>query len=77
MWMIENPLKVFSYLYKFESRRSFSLIALMLKTKYESFPQEDKSALKNNSRTESKTVRIKNPNNPAEMLDAELITLGW
>ena len=77
MWMIENPIRVFSYVYNFDSRRNFSLIALMLKSKFDSFPREDIDAIRNTNSIQSRTVQIKNPNNPAELMDAELITLGW
>lgn len=77
MWMIENPLKVFSYVYRFDSMRPFSLVALMLKTKFDSFPQQDINAILSDKQIESRSVKIKNPNNPAETMDAQLITLGW
>jgi hypothetical protein len=77
MWEIENPIRVFSYLYYYNERREFSLIALMLKNKFDSFPKEDKIAIENNTRISVKNVKIKNPNNPAELLDAKLITSGW
>lgn len=77
MWMIENPLKVFSGVYRFDSSRPFSLIALMLKAKFDSFPREDIDAIRNDNRIELETVEIRDPNNPAELMDAELITLGW
>jgi hypothetical protein len=77
MWMIENPIKVFSYIRPFESKRVFSLAALMLKTKFGSFPNEDIDAIEKDETIESRTVKVKNPNNPAEMLDSELITWGW
>jgi hypothetical protein len=76
MWMIENPIKVFSYIHRFDSKRPFSLIALMSKNKFESFPQQDIGAIRMDSRIESRSVKIKNPNNPAELVDAQLITLG-
>jgi hypothetical protein len=56
MWEIENPLKVFSYLYKFDERKSFSLVAVMTKEKYDSFPKEDRVALESNSQIKSRTV---------------------
>ena len=31
MWMIANPLRVFEYVYKYNSRQNFALIALMKK----------------------------------------------
>lgn len=77
MWMIENPIKVFSYIYRFDSKRSFSLIALMSKTKFDYFPQRDIGAIRMDSGIESRSVKIKDPNNPAELMDAQLITLGW
>ncbi len=77
MWMIENPIKVFSYLYNFDKRKTFSLIALMLKSKFESFPKEDIEAIMQDDRIDSKDVMLKNPNNPAEMVNAKLISLSW
>lgn len=77
MWEIENPIKVFSYVYTFDNKKSFSLAALMTKTKYDSFPHEDINALRNDNRISSRTVKIKNPNNPVQLMDAEMITLWW
>lgn len=77
MWEIENPIKVFSYIYGLDIRKDFSLIALMTKSKYDSFPQEDISTVENDKRISTKTVKIKNPNNPAQVMDAQLITLWW
>ena len=76
MWMIENPIRVFDYLYHFDNKKNFSLIALMLKSKFDSYPQEDIEAL-NQSNIKIQAVRTKNPNNPAEMMDTQLITSGW
>jgi hypothetical protein len=77
MWEIENPIKVFSYVYGLDTRKDFSLTALVTKAKYDSFPQEDIAALKNDNHINSKDVKIKNPNNPAQLMDAELITTWW
>jgi hypothetical protein len=77
MWEIENPLKVFSYGYNFDARKGFSLIALMAKEKYEAFPENDKAALENDPAISSKAVKVKNPNNPAQWIEAQLITLWW
>ncbi len=74
--MIENPIRVFDYLYHFDNKKNFSLIALMLKSKFDSYPQEDIEAL-NQSNIKIQAVRTKNPNNPAEMMDTQLITSGW
>ena len=77
MWEIENPVRVFSYLYKVDEKGSFSLVALMTKQKYDSFPQEDRAALESIKEIKSKTVEVKNPNNPAQLMQAQLITLVW
>ena len=77
MWQIQNPLRVFSHINEFDPERSFSLIALMLKSKFDSFPQDDVDTIRNNPKISLKDVKIRNPNNPAKMLDAELITTGW
>ena len=77
MWEIENPLNVFSYVYHYNERETFSLAAIMTKEKYESFPKENRDALERDSNIKAKNVKIKNPNNPAQLLDAQLVTLGW
>jgi hypothetical protein len=77
MWEIENPVAVFSYRYEVDEKKSFSLVALMTKEKYDSFPQEDRNALKANKEIQSKAVNIKNPNNPAQLMQAQLLTIAW
>lgn len=76
MWMIENPIRVFDYVYRFNTLENFSLIALMTEEKFSSYPREDIQAINGNG-LKSQAVKIKNPNNPAELIDARLITLGW
>ena len=75
MWHIDNPNKTFSYIYTYDDTRDFQLICLMKKEKYESLPIEDKEAIENieNSNVVSQNVRIKNPNNPANLIDAKLL----
>ncbi len=45
----------------------------MKKSKYDSFPTEDLEALSKNDKILIQDVRIKNPNNPANLLDAKLL----
>ncbi len=77
MWTIENPLKVFSYIYRRNTNKSFTLSALMLESKFNSFPQQDIAKINDNKFIEQQTVDIKNPNNPAKREKAKLITLSW
>lgn len=75
MWGIENPRNVFSYLHKMNEDSTFSLACLMRTSKYNSFTQSDRVALDNVPNLKVKDVELKNPNNPAQLLDAKLITL--
>ena len=77
MWEIENPLRVFSYRYHFDIRRNFSLAAIMTKEKYDSFPPDDRAAIETDKAISSKAVSVKDPNNPAQWMEAQLISLWW
>lgn len=77
MWEIENPIRVFSYLHGVDERKSFSLAALMTKEKYDSFPKDIRDSIENDKRIISKIVQVKNPNNPAQLLEAQLVTSWW
>lgn len=75
MWHIENPNKAFDYITS-AGDGEFSVNALILKDKYNSFPLKDRKVIEK-IKTKGfliKDVRIKSPNNPAKMLDAKLIS---
>jgi len=75
MWHIENPSKVFQYVsHQIES--DFSVYALLLESKYNSFPLTDRQYLEqiNIMGFAITKVKIKSPNNPATLLDARLIS---
>ena len=75
MWHIENPHTIFEYLYK-PNNSEFQLFCLMQKEKFEKFPTEDKDFFKNfNGENFSlREVKIKNPNNPVNLIDCTFIT---
>ncbi len=73
MWIIENPNKVFEYLYKYDKKSNFQLITLMKKTKYQSMPEIDKNQLESMDTIIIKNIKLKNPNNPANLIDAKLL----
>lgn len=73
MWSIENPLKVFEDLCPFEEGNKLNLFALIKKEKYLSFPKEDIKELENNKNIFVKSVKIRDPNNPAKLIEAKLI----
>lgn len=75
MWHIDNPTKIFNYLYSYDETKSFQLICLMKTEKYESLPLEDRQVLEglNNPNINLSDVRIKNPNNPVQLMDGKLL----
>lgn len=76
MWHIDNPHKIFSYLNKVDANATFQVLCLMKNEKFNSFPTADKTALQNLSKANYsfEDTQIKNPNNPAQLLDCKLIT---
>ncbi len=73
MWIIENPNKVYNYLYEYDKNATFQLICLMKKSKYESFSAEDIANIEQIENIIIDDVKIKNPNNPANLIDAKLL----
>ena len=74
MWQIENPRKVFNYLHK-PTDKEFELVCIIPTDKYNSFPKESKSRIKNlkTSGFEVFDTNIKDPNNPAKLINCKLI----
>lgn len=76
MWSIENPFKVFNYIYERDFSKKFNFMCVIRETKYSSF--ENKSLIEkcvgNIKGFNITDVKIKNPNNPAYLEKAKLIT---
>ena len=75
MWHIDNPNKTFSYIYEYDENAEFQCIVLLQKEKYYTLPDADKEAIEalNNDKISVKDVKIKNPNNPVQLVDAKLL----
>lgn len=75
MWHIENPTKIFNYLYSYDETKSFQFVCLMKKEKYESMPLADKQTIENlnNPNVSVSDVKIKNPNNPVQLMNGKLL----
>ena len=75
MWHIDNPNKTFEYVYQYDEDKDFQLICLLKKEKYDDLPIEDRKALEtlDNSSVEIKDIKIKNPNNPVNLIEAKLL----
>ena len=74
MWIVENPAKVFDYVFEYDKSAKFQLVCLMSKNKYDSFLQNDRELLHQVNGLDIKDVKIRNPNNSADLLNAKLIT---
>ncbi|CAC9598094.1 Type II restriction enzyme NgoPII (EC 3.1.21.4) [uncultured Gammaproteobacteria bacterium] len=75
MWHIDNPLKVFSGIREVEDKYTFSLTCIMRKTKYQSFSEADINDITKNENLSVTDIKIKDPDNPAKLIDATLITI--
>jgi hypothetical protein len=76
MWQIENPRKVFNYLHE-PTDKDFELVCIIPLEKYNSFPNESKSKLEGITEKgfSIENKQIKNPNNPAKLMNCKLIKL--
>lgn len=74
MWQIQNPRRVFNYLHT-PTDRKFELVAIVPTAKYNSFPIDSKNRIENlgNPNLTINDVKVKDPNNPANLIDAKLI----
>lgn len=76
MWILQNPSKVFSYLNCMDINSKFQINCILRTEKFESFPKEDRDNLIDMKKENYllKDIKIKNPNNPVQLLDCKLIT---
>ncbi len=77
MWGIENPWTVFKYIYEKDLSKEFNFFAIINEEKYADFSKEDRKEFEdfvNKSDLNITKVKIKNPDNPAILNVAYLIT---
>jgi len=76
MWGIENPFSVFDYIYKRDYNKKFNFMALINDDKYYSFDNYSdlENLCANVEGLQITDVKIKNPNNPAQLKSAKMIT---
>ena len=75
MWIMDNPRSIFSYvLDEYNNVLSdMNVFLIMLTEKYNSFSSEDRALVEQNNLLHIHDIRIKNPDNPEEMMEAKLI----
>jgi len=78
MWQIENPRKVFDDIHVMPDGFEFQVACIMKQDKYESFSNDDRNAVEGiqHDGFELTNIEIKNPNNPANLMNAKLITFN-
>ncbi len=76
MWGIENPFTVFDYVYKRDFDKDFNFMCIINNEKFETFEnrQELIDLSKNTAELLITDIEIKNPDNPALLKKAKLIT---
>lgn len=76
MWGIANPTKVFNYIYTPQNNAEFNFMCIINDSKWNSF--DNKHILIELAKTQKclniSNVKVKNPNNPAKLEAAKLIT---
>lgn len=76
MWGIENPFRAFEYVFNRDDSKDFNFMAIINSKKYSTFNNVNslEKLAKNNSNLNIEDTLIKDPNNPAKLIDAKLIT---
>lgn len=81
MWSIKHPMKVFDYLVEsYDSTKELQVYCLMLKDKIDSINTNDKEKLMEyikKGKLLKEDVKVKNPNNPAQFMDAVLFKIAF
>jgi hypothetical protein len=74
MWQIQNPRRVFNYLH-LPTNNKFELVSLIPTEKYNSFPIESIKKIENlgNQKLTIENVNVRDPNNPANLIEVKLI----
>lgn len=78
MWGIKNPMKVFDYIYTIDDTKDFNAMILINNEKYDTFTNTDEleSLVGIVDGLKIKDVEIQNPDNPAKLRNAKLITFN-
>ena len=78
MWGIENPWRVFNYVYERDLSKDFNFMCIINNEKWNTFSNTNELLLlaTHDKRLCITNVMIKNPDNPAQLVDAKLITFS-
>ncbi len=71
MWQIKSPLSVFSDIIKLDLEKDLGIYAIIPDEKYKSFPPEERKIVE--KQFETSKIKLTNPDNAKEKIDARLI----
>lgn len=74
MWGIENPWSVFDYVYKRDFEKKFNFMCIINDEKWKTFDNTELIMNLNVSGFSITNIKVKNPDNPAKLVSAKLIT---
>lgn len=76
MWGIENPWKVFGYIYERDFTKELTFMCIINETKWATFDNKDAllELSQHSDQLKVQDVKVKNPDNPARLNNAKLIT---
>lgn len=78
MWLLKNPWETFKYVYVKNKEKKFNFCAIINEEKYNSLKNIDilEKMSSSNKDLIIKTIKIKNPNNPARLKNAKMIVFS-
>ena len=75
MWLLQPPYKAFDYVHEYDKTAKFQTIAILSTEKYLTYPYESRVKIEADENISIKDIKVNNPNNPVDLIDAKLITL--
>lgn len=76
MWGIENPWKVFDYVYQRDFTKAFNFVCIINESKWRTFDNTELITSLDIPGFVIRDVRIKDPDNPARLVNAKLTTFS-
>ncbi|QQV02848.1 MULTISPECIES: NgoPII family restriction endonuclease [Chryseobacterium] len=74
MWLLQPPYKAFDYVHEYDKTVKFQTITILSSEKYLTYPIESRTKIESDKNITIKDVKVNNPNNPVDLIDAKLIT---
>ena len=73
MWLLQPPYKAFDYVHEYDKTVKFQSISILSTSKYLAYPIESRLKIEKDENIIIKDIKVKNPNNPVNLIDAKLI----